>query len=448
MEKLALFGGRPAMRMDSPKEYTVGNHTVERMHAAVEAARLDWNYLSALSGAGPIAEFEAAARDALGVPYALAVSSCTAALYIALQSVGVRAGDEVIIPAYSWPATATPVLHMGAVPVVADIDPLTYTIDPESVISCVGPRTRAVVAVHLYGQPADLPKLVHACKSRSIPLIEDCAQAFGANIAGRAVGTWGDAGCYSLGCRKPLTGGEGGLIVTRNTSLYRHAIALSQHPLRIRFDGGKRTGSSVGDFPFNFRIHPFAAIIASSELAQSSELLDRRSSFYSRLSEALRGIPGIRPPDVPEGRTHAWYRYCPTFLSDELADWSLGRDVYLAAVLAEGVPIAGDPVAVPLHRRPGFRRTGAVVRRCPATHFRCYKSGLSIAPWLPLANNDQLIDQIQLAFHKVAASAEKLAERTSHRATGGPNSEKSKRRVCRVHSGTQAAEEVGPQIVD
>lgn len=384
--------------------------TIERLRAAVGAAGSDWSYVSALSGSGPVAEFEKACRQTLRVRHALALSSGTAALFVALHAVGVRPGDEVVVPAYSWPQTAAPVIHLGAVPIAADIDAERYTIDPRSVARCLTARTRAIIAVHLYGQPADMRTVCKLAHDRNLFVIEDCAQAFGASIAGRSVGNWGHIGCFSLGREKPLTGGEGGLLVTNRRAVYERALALSQHPIRLHYETGGCRLTEFGDFGFNFRPHPLALVIALSELRSNEKRRRCRAAFYQRLSEQLGGVPGIRPPVTMPACDHAWYRYCPTYVASELADGRLPRDTYIQALVAEGVPLYADPVGVPLHRRPGFRWAARRFPRCPAAAERCFRSGLALASWVAEQGDDGLITVIRAAFEKVAAAADDLAE--------------------------------------
>jgi len=408
MEELAVFGGQPAVRTDPGVQSLLSKTTVAQLHAAAEAARLDWSYLSALSGAGPVARLEQAFCHVLGVRRALAVSSGTAALFTALRTTGVEQGDEVIVPAYSWPQTVAPVLHLGAIPVFADIDPLRYTMSPASVERRFSSRTRAIIAVHIYGHPADMPALSRIARQRGVVLIEDCAQAFGASLRGRPVGTWGDAGCFSLGREKPLTGGEGGLLVTNCIRTYERAVALSQHPLRRSFELG--TKLATADFGYNFRIHPFAAVIAEAEMPLAENRRQRRRTFYETLSEALRGVPGIRPVVVSSQVEHAWYRYCPTYAPEDLADGCLPRAAYVAVLQAEGVPVYPDPIGVPLHLRRGCRSAGEpVVRRpSPVASRRCRQTGLALASWLPESEDPELMCGLRQAFEKVAAHARRL----------------------------------------
>ena len=350
--------------------------TVAALHAAVEAARRDWSYLSSLSGSGPIAKLERTVGEFLGARHVLAVSSGTAALSLALMAHGLGPGDEIIVPDYTWGQTVAPVLHVGATPVLVDIDPVTCTLSPEWVSAAGTARTRAVIAVHIFGHVADMRELRGLCRRRGWILIEDASQAFGATLSGRCAGMLGNVGCFSLGQGKPLTAGEGGLLVTENRKVYERALSLSQHPLRQRFELGPSNYPGDDQFGHNFRMHPFAAAIANAEMASFEKRMRKSQELHKILCRLMQGIAGIHPPRPTAESASAWYRFCPTLVPEEIPD--LSRSRFIAALRKKGVPASGDPVAVPLHRRPALKRAALFPPGCPETARRCDCTGIVI----------------------------------------------------------------------
>ena len=350
--------------------------SIRALHDAVEAARYDWTVLSALSGDGPVGEFEASAASFLGARYAVGVSSGTAALLTALVACRAGAGTEVILPAYSWGQTLGAVLHCGATPVFVDIDPERLTANVEQVANAISERTSAIVAVHMYGHPADLWSLRDVADRSGVALVEDAAQAFGSTVGGRHVGTVGDVGCFSLGRGKPLTGGEGGLLVTNREDLFERAVEFSQHPVRQRRDLGDRFQFLTAELGLNFRMHPLAAVIARSELEGFPERLVRRQQAASELTRALADTPGIKPVQPFPDTTSTFWRFPLTWRSDDTPGAEGHRRRYLAELFKAGIPVGPDPVGVALHRRG---QTAVVPAVCPESDRRCEQTGLVLA---------------------------------------------------------------------
>ncbi len=404
MEKLAILGGGRTVPVRAKSTPLIAEASVRALQKAAEAARQDASYLCALSGSGPVARLESSMRELTGARHALALSSGTAAIFTALLAAGVGPGDEVIVPAYTWPQSVAPILQVGATVVYADIDPCTMTLDPGSLRRRLTPRTRAVIAVHLYGHPADVPALRAAIADPRVLLIEDAAQAVGARLGRKAVGALGDCACVSLGREKPVSGGEGGLLLTRRVHLYERAVSLTQHPLRQAYELRR-----LGEFGYNLRMHPLAAVLAASELELCEERRSRRDRFFRRLSTALDKIAGIRPPECAPGVAHAWYRYCPTYVPEELG--GLPRRLYVAALAAEGVPLAEDALRPPLHQRRVPRRFPRPLRaRLPVTEDRSHRVGLTLDGWPAEQGDPALAELIAHAFRKVAAQTQHIKD--------------------------------------
>jgi perosamine synthetase len=240
-------------------------------------------------------EEEFAAR--LGVRHAIAVASGTAALHLALLADGVGPGDEVITSAFSFVATANAILYTGALPVFADVDNGTFNLDPERVADAVTPRTRAVMPVHLYGLPCDMDGIMSVADEHGLTVIEDAAQAIGAAVGGRLVGTFG-TGCFSLYATKNVASGEGGMVTTDDDGVAERVRLLRQHGMRARY--------AYETLGFNFRMTDLHAAIARVQLRRLDELTARRRANAAALTSS---ITSVATPTEPDGRDHVWHQY-------------------------------------------------------------------------------------------------------------------------------------------
>jgi perosamine synthetase len=340
---------------------------------ALRVAGADPHLLCDLEGCGPVAELEEAFTEVCGVPFALAVSSGTAALHAALLAAGVGPGDEVIVTPYSWPQSVAPVIFTGATPVFADIDPKTLNIDPEKVDRLVGKKTRAIIPVHLFGNLAEMKMLQAIADDCGALVIADAAHALGATFGGLPVGAWGDAACFSLGRGKLVCGGEGGVLVTRNVRLYERAMALTQHPERVR----RRLGPGFPiHFVLNYRIHPLAAVLALADLRKMGQRLDHRISVRKEVLNALKGCHAVEYPRPIGGAMPAAYGVCLS------TDGNFDRDALVAAAQAAGIPLRQGPVKHPLHLLGDKSNAPASIKyvrpkgACPVTEDICRRREL------------------------------------------------------------------------
>jgi dTDP-4-amino-4,6-dideoxygalactose transaminase len=336
-------------------------------HAAV-ARVLDRGVLSG-AGAPEMKALEAEFATAVGARFCLATNSGTSALHIALAAAGVGPGDEVIVPALSFIATAQAVLHQGATPVFADVEPATYNLDPTDAARWVTPRTRAVVPVHLHGLPADMDALGALAARHGLAIIEDAAQAHGALYKGRGVGTLGAMAAFSLNSTKNLPAGEGGLFVTNSEELYERAA-------RVRFDGLEPPAKWDATHPLDDEADVLATVrgfmylpgeltsaLARAQLQRLGETTARSQRNAERLSTRLARLPGVEPPAVPADRTHVFHKY-RVRLDQERAGVGLSplalRSRALEALRAEGVeavlwqtaPLPSHPLFASSERYP------------------------------------------------------------------------------------------------
>ncbi|MFF8827935.1 DegT/DnrJ/EryC1/StrS family aminotransferase [Streptomyces sp. NPDC015131] len=274
-------------------------------------------------------EFAAAFARRCGAAHGVCTVNGTVALFLALRALGVGPGDEVVVPAYTFVATATAVVLAGAVPVAADVTAATLHLDPAAVRAVTGPRTRAVVAVHLAGAPAD----TDALRATGLPVVEDAAQAHGAARHGRPAGSLGRVACFSFQSGKAMTAGEGGIVVTGDRALYERVWSLH--------NVGRSRGGGWYDHPeagWNMRMTEFQAALLQPQLGLLDGWIDRRARGAAVLAEALAGVPGLDPVGVPPGTTrHTWHLAMLRYDAEEFGGRS--KEEFLAAMAAEGVPL-------------------------------------------------------------------------------------------------------------
>ncbi len=341
---------------------------------AAVARVLDRGVLSG-AGAPEMKALEAEFAAAVGVRFCLATNSGTSALHIALAAAGVGPGDEVIVPALSFIATAQAVLHQGATPVFADVDPVTYNLDPADCARRISARTKAIVPVHLHGLPADMDAIGALARERGLTVIEDAAQAHGALYKGRAAGTLGAMAAFSLNSTKNLPAGEGGLFVTGSEECYARAA-------RVRFDGLEPPSKWDATHPLDDEADALATLrgfmylpgeltsaLARAQLRRLGETTARSQRNAARLTERLARLPGVEPPAVPPDRTHVFHKY-RVRLDAERAGLRLSplalRARALEALRAEGVeavlwqtaPLPSHPLFASRERYP--RTTAAL----------------------------------------------------------------------------------------
>lgn len=321
--KLAIDGGARAITEPLPPMYPGGM----RIGVEEEAAVLDvlrskrlFRYYGPTAGPSKAEAFEKAFAEHMGAAHALAVTSGSASLMCAMTALGVGPGDEVIVPAYTWIATASAAVALGAVPVIAEVDE-SLTFDPADVERKITPHTRAIAAVHMRGAPCDMDALTEIARRRGIPLIEDVAQAAGATYKGRRLGTFGDAGAFSLQFNKIMTSGEGGVVITNSRAVYARAVMYHD------VVGGQRNKIPAEEIlpGVNFRMSELQAAVALAQLGKLDGVLAdmrrNRAAIIERISEAARaaGATFRRQNDADGDASLALVLLLPT---DERARWA------------------------------------------------------------------------------------------------------------------------------
>lgn len=250
-----------------------------------------------------IHRFEELFKAHLGVKYAIATSSCTGALHMGMSALGIGPGDEVILSDTNWIATAAPIVHLGATPVFVDILPDSWCLDPARVELAITPRTRAIIAVHLYGNLCDMDLLLAIGKKHRIPVIEDAAEAIGSVYKGRRAGSIGAFGTFSFHGTKTITTGEGGLFVTNDRILYDKVLTLSNHGRAIR-----QTKQFWPDLVgFKYKMSNVQAAIGCAQVERIDELIKRKRSILDYYREELAALPGLAMNPEPDGsQIGAW----------------------------------------------------------------------------------------------------------------------------------------------
>jgi len=319
--------------LDLKQQYrNLGHALLQEIHELLDSAY----YIH-----GPkVEEFERAFAEYCGVERAIAVDSGSAALHLALLAFDIGPGDEVVVPTNTFIATAAAVHVTGARPVFVDADPETWQMDAQRVCDAISDRCRAVIGVHLYGQPLCLASLLDICSEKHIPLIEDAAQAHGARVEGRRVGSFGRAGCFSFYPGKNLGAfGDGGLVATNDSKLAERIRRLRDH--------GRLTKYEHGEVGFNYRMDAIQGVVLRYKLGFLDDWNESRRSWAKRYRERLAGLPLCLPAPIPE--TEPVHHLFPLCCSS--------RDRMAMFLRDRGIE-TGVHYPIPLHLQPAFRHLG------------------------------------------------------------------------------------------
>ena len=301
-----------------------------------------------------VRQFEQAFADAVGCRHAVAVNSCTAALHLALEALGIRPGDEVVTSPMTFTATAAVIEHLGARPVFADCDPATLNVDPREVARRVGPRTRAILPVHVGGLACDMDALQDIAHRHRLAIVEDAAHAFPARWRGRPIGAISDVTCFSFYATKNLTTGEGGMIATDDDGMAARMRLMSLHGLSRdawnRYTEGGTWSYEVLAPGFKYNLTDIAASIGLPQLKRFRAAHARRMAIAARYTEAFAGLPGLATPRVLEPEAHAWHLYVVQIDRDA---FGIDRDAFIRGLAARNI---GSSVHfIPLHLHPYYR---------------------------------------------------------------------------------------------
>lgn len=383
----------------------------DRLDEAVSQVLRSGQYI----GGPTIAAFETAFAAASGVPYAIGCNSGTDALILALRGLGIGPGDEVITSSFSFFATAEAISAVGATPVFVDVEEGTYLIDPERIPAAITPASRALLPVHLFGRPVDMERILTIARAHNLLVIEDCAQASGATWAGRPVGSWGDAGCFSFFPTKNLgAAGDGGAVVCRDPALAQRVRELAVHGMPRRY-----LHTNLG---YNSRLDALQAAVLQVKLPHLADWVERRRAIAASYLRDLADLPGLLLPEAgPDG--HSWNQFvvrvaaCPAGQpscqsrcspSADSAAYGLPeaccRD-WLKHQLQEAGVSTIIYYPIPIHRQPAYAHLGYRSGSLPHTERLCAEVlSLPIFPELTPAQREAVISALRQVFAPRSAS--------------------------------------------
>ncbi len=396
---LAVFGGQKTRTEPFPAWPVFGNDEEQRLLQALRSGK--WGKLQGAE----VAEFERSFAAMHGCKHAIAVVNGTVSLRIALMASGIQAEEEVIVPPYTFLATATAVVEANAVPVFADIDLETFNLDPRAIEAAITPRTRAIIPVHMAGQPADMDAIMAIAEKHGLMVIEDAAHAHAASSQHRPSGSMGHLGSFSFQSSKNLTCGEGGIITTSDDRLAEACRSIHNCG---RIPGGVWYEHHV--ISGNYRLGEFQGALLNAQLQRLEAQTSTRDHNGQYLAARLSRIPGIHPQRRPSDCTrHSYHLF---LLRIEAAAFGAPREAILEALQAEGIPVSSG-YALPLYRQPLFlnRAFGPYLPtasktldysqvNCPNCEKICFEQGAWLEQSLMLGTESDM-DDIAHAFEKI-----------------------------------------------
>lgn len=412
MSQLALLGGKPLIKKKIKKYVSIGNNEIDSILKVMKSGNLSGFYGSwedGFLGGEVVQEFENLWSQYFNVKYSVSVNSNTSGLQAAMGAIGISPGDEVIVPATTMCATSTCALIYGGIPVFADIEDETFCLSLDSVKENITDKTKAIIAVNLFGHPAKLKELRYLCDQKDIFLIEDNAQAICAQENDEFCGTIGDIGVFSLNYHKHIHTGEGGVCVTNNKNLAERLQMIRNHAEAVVEEAGvKDLTNMVG---FNFRMTEMSAAVGVAQFNNINHHLSKRTMVSSILNEKLQNLKGIQLPLTRKNCTHSYYNWVVKY---DHKQFGISREVFVKALQSEGVP-AWHSYVKPLYMLPLFTNRKAIGNQnfpfnltkrtygkglCPIAE-RLYENelmGIECCAW---ELDEEMINLIAKAFIKV-----------------------------------------------
>ena len=334
-KNLALLGGEKLIDYNFKAYNSLGDEEVVAASKVVKTGILSNFYGSASDkffGGENVLAFEKACTEYFQVKHAITVNSWTSGLICAVGSLNIEPGDEIITTPWTMCATATAILHWNAIPVFADIDPLTFNIDPLSIEKNISSHTKAILAVDIFGQSCDINKINEIARKNNLKVITDSAQSIGALNSTKYAGTLSDIGGYSLNCHKHIQTGEGGIILTNDNNLARRLQLIRNHGEAV--EKSKKIENFANILGYNFRLGEIECAIGIEQLKKLDKLIISRQKVAEKLNKELSGLNGLSIPYITPNNTHSYYVYALTL---DIEKTGVSRDVIFSALTAEGL---------------------------------------------------------------------------------------------------------------
>jgi len=421
---LALLGGEPLRHKPYPPYVALDEDAILDANTVLRSGLLSGFVArgnASFLGGAKVRQLEQLLTETFDVKFAVSMNSATSALHAAMIAAGVGPGDEVIVPPITMSATAAAVMMCKATPIFADVEPDTYCIDPEGVEKLIGPRTRAIIAVNIFGMPADLHRLRTLADHHDLILVEDNAQAPGAKCDDSFAGTVGHMGVLSFNHHKAIHSGEGGAVLTNDDDFARRLRLVRNHGEVVLDDWDRIEAGDDEIVGYNYRLTEIQAALLVPQLRGLRELTEERMELAQSLSDRLCEHPFLSPVKIRKGCSHAYYLYPIQYSNHYLG---LSRSTFMAAIAAEGVHLA--PYVKPVHHLPIFQRHRkadhprfsrlfpgrntdlfGAIEPCPVAVSLSYES-LMVTNICRSPNTLAEIDEFMGAVDKVAEHAEPL----------------------------------------
>ena len=407
--KLALFGGPKTRTKPFPKHPIIGDAEKKAVMDVLNSGNISTflaqpgeNFLGGIK----IREFENNFAEYVGTKYAVSFNSASSALHAAIVSVGVKPGEEVIVPPYTFTSTATSALMHNAIPVFADVQHDIYCIDPKAIEKNITSLTKAIIPVHLFGHPAEMDAIISLAKKHNLMVIEDCAQSPGAIYKGKNVGTMGDCGVFSFQESKNIATGEGGILVTDDDNIAQTARMVRNHGETILESQKQRTYKSEF-LGWGYRMTELEAALGVEQLKKLDEFNNQRRKLADFITKNINSIDGLKHIKM-DYVSHSYYLYAFTYNESEVG---LSRNQFVSALNAEGIPF-GQGYVKPLYLNPIYHEGKPFPYRsytghasyekgiCPITELLYEKELVVNAVMRPPATEKDAEDVV-VAIHKI-----------------------------------------------